>query len=42
MDLVAASDIVTLLAVYNTKLPPLAKLTEEDRHYILERNQRAF
>ena len=40
VDLVAASDLVKLLGVYNPTMTPLADLSEDERRYIAERNRR--
>jgi hypothetical protein len=42
VDLVALSDLVKLLRVYNTKLPELHLLTEEMRREIVEANRKKY
>jgi Restriction endonuclease len=39
IDLVAASDLVRLLGVYNPKFTPLASITEEEKRYIVSQNK---
>lgn len=39
VDLIAASELVRLLGVYNNKLTPLADLTEEERRYLVNLNR---